>query len=129
MFHISAPYATVRTNIENTVKHCHDNGGSPVSSYRVVVTETVPGRSANVAYWQEGINNRPLFAIDITGAADAGTNVTFYKSGSYAVFSEFGPYVEGWALGTGKCAGPFPPKPLTPPAVTVLPAGTQITPL
>ena len=126
-FHIAAPYSVVRPNIENTIKHCHENASTGALNRFAVRSEQTASDATTITYWQEGLNNRPLYVVDVRSAV-AGTDVTFYH-GPYAIFSDYNPIVRGWAMGTGKCDGTFPAKPAVPPAVTPLPANTIMEPL
>ena len=126
-FHIAAPYSIVRPNIENTIRHCHkDSSTGPMNRFIVRSEETANG-GATVTLWQEGYRTRPLYAVDMKETG-TGTDVTFYQ-GPYNIFADYKPTVRGWALGSGKCDGAFPPKPAVPPMVKPLPADTAITPI
>jgi hypothetical protein len=126
-FHIAAPYAVVRPNIENTIRHCHKNSSTGPMNQFIVRAEEAPSGVATVTLWQEGYRTRPLYAVDLK-ESDAGTDVTFYH-GPYDIFADYAPIVRGWVMGTGKCDGMFPEEPAVPPSVTPLPPETVITPL
>ena len=126
-FHIAAPYEVIRRNVENTIRFCHPGYSTGALNSFDMVVEPIPGNGTNVTYWQRGINNRPMFSVDMAERGD-GTDVTFYHGSGYAVFSDFGPRVREWALGSGKCGGggSYSNRPS---GLTALPPETAITPL